>query len=111
MESQAIDIGRSKPVNMPLSSAYPVLIECGSVSSCEPSPKLLDTYHHNFEDNSGAGELQLKEDLAEAMLESPGVREGKLFVLFYLLKIFNNCILLLIWECLSLQNLPFIFFI
>lgn len=91
MESQAIDIGRSKPVNMPLSSAYPVLIECGSVSSCEPSPKLLDTYHRNYEDTGGAGELQLKEDLAEAMLESPGVREGGCFFQEVPFLVFESC--------------------
>lgn len=60
---------------MPMTGAYPVLIECGSLSS-EPSPKLADTYR-NFEDSSGGGESQLKEDLAEAMLESPGTRDGK----------------------------------
>lgn len=52
------------------------MIESGSVSSCEPSPKLLDTYQKNFDDASGAGELQLKEDLADAMLESPGIRDN-----------------------------------
>lgn len=76
IDSQAIDIGRSKPVNMPLSSTHPIMIESGSVSSCEPSPKLLDTYQKNFDDVSGAGELQLKEDLADAMLESPGIRDN-----------------------------------
>lgn len=76
IDSQTIDIGRSKPVNMPLSSTHPILIESGSVSSCEPSPKLLDTYHRNFDEIGGAGELQLKEELADAMLESPGVRDG-----------------------------------
>lgn len=79
LDSKPLDVGRSKPVNMPVSSTYPVLIESGSVSSCEPSPKLLDICQKNFDETTGAGELQLKEDLADAMLESPGVREaGKL---------------------------------
>lgn len=68
-------------MNMPVTSAYPVLIEAGSVSSCEPSPKLLDICQKTFNETSGAGELQLKEDLADAMLESPGVREaGELYL-------------------------------
>ncbi|KAK5643923.1 hypothetical protein RI129_007768 [Pyrocoelia pectoralis] len=74
-EVQGIDVNRSKPVNMPVSTAYPILIESGSASSCEQSPKLLDTYQRVSEEVGGAGELQLKEDLADAMLESPGVRE------------------------------------
>lgn len=60
---------------MPSTTSYPILIESGSVSSCEQSPKLLDTYHRTFEEIGGAGEVQLKEDLADAMLESPGVRD------------------------------------
>ncbi|XP_031358137.1 breast carcinoma-amplified sequence 3 homolog [Photinus pyralis] len=74
-EVQGVDVNRSKPVNMPVSTAYPILIESGSTSSCEQSPKLLDTYQRLSEEVGGAGELQLKEDLADAMLESPGVRE------------------------------------
>lgn len=70
---------------MPSTTAYPILIESGSVSSCEQSPKLLDTYHRTLEETGGAGEVQLKEDLADAMLESPGVREaGKVtWILLY----------------------------
>lgn len=76
-------MGRSKPVNMPVSTTYPILIESGSVSSCEQSPKLLDTYQRLAEEVGGAGESQLKEDLADAMLESPGVREsGKHLIVF-----------------------------
>nr|XP_022914502.1 breast carcinoma-amplified sequence 3 homolog isoform X3 [Onthophagus taurus] len=75
LESKPIDVRRSKPVNMPLTGAYPVLIEAGSVGSCEPSPKLLDACQRHF-DETGCSELQLKEDLADAMLESPGAREG-----------------------------------
>ncbi|XP_017773235.1 PREDICTED: breast carcinoma-amplified sequence 3 homolog isoform X2 [Nicrophorus vespilloides] len=76
IEAQSIDVVRSKPVNMPLNAAYPILIEAGSVSSCEPSPKFLDTLQRNFDDVGGACELQLKEELADAMLESPGIRES-----------------------------------
>lgn len=45
------------------------------MSSCEQSPKLHDTYQRGFDEVGGAGEVQLKEDLADAMLESPGVRD------------------------------------
>lgn len=83
-EIKTVDVGRSKPVNMPPTTAYPILIESGSVSSCEQSPKLLDTYQRNFEETGGAGEVQLKEDLADAMLESPGVKEaGEILYIFY----------------------------
>lgn len=71
-ETKTVDVGRSKPVNMPTTTAYPILIESGSVSSCDQSPKLRGT----LEETGGAGEVQLKEDLADAMLESPGVREA-----------------------------------
>lgn len=61
---------------MPSTTTYPILIEAGSVSSCEQSPKFLDTYHQgNSEETSGEVEVQLKEDLADAMLESPGGKE------------------------------------
>ncbi|KAJ8931403.1 hypothetical protein NQ314_015675, partial [Rhamnusium bicolor] len=73
VEAQPIDLGHTKPVNMPITKANAVLIESSSASSCEQS--LLDTYHRTFEEVGGAGELQLKEDLADAMLESPGIRE------------------------------------
>lgn len=82
-DAQTIDVGRSKPVNMPVSTAYPILIESGSVSSCEQSPKLLDTYQRLSEEVGGAGELQLKEDLADAMLESPGVRESGWYLVIH----------------------------
>lgn len=75
-ETKSLDVGRSKPVNMPTTTTYPILIESGSVSSCDQSPKLQDTYQHTVVEPGGAGEVQLKEDLAEAMLESPGVREA-----------------------------------
>lgn len=57
---------RSKPLNMP-DDGVPVLIESGSASSFEQSPRLLDR-----EVPGSCGESQLKEDLADAMLESPG---------------------------------------
>ncbi|KAF5287899.1 hypothetical protein FQA39_LY04073 [Lamprigera yunnana] len=75
-EAQIVDVNRSKPVNMPVSTGYPILIESGSASSFEQSPKLSDTYQQLSEETGGPGELQLKEDLADAMLESPGVRES-----------------------------------
>lgn len=57
---------RSTPLNMP-DDGVPVLIESGSASSFEQSPRLLDR------DMPGcSGESQLREDLADAMLESPG---------------------------------------
>lgn len=65
---------------MPSTTAYPILIESGSVSSCDQSPKLRDTYQRAFEEAGGAGEVQLKEDLADAMLESPGVRDAGRFL-------------------------------
>lgn len=70
---QVVEVGRSKPVNMPISTMLPILIESGSASSCEQSPKLQDACCRRMSDETGAaGEIQLKEDLADAMLESPG---------------------------------------
>ncbi|KAL3267342.1 hypothetical protein HHI36_011473 [Cryptolaemus montrouzieri] len=70
---QQIDIGRSQPVNMPVTQNA-VFIECGSANSRELSPP-MNTYHTTFDEIGGIGELQLREDLADAMLESPGIRE------------------------------------
>ncbi|CAG9856672.1 unnamed protein product [Phyllotreta striolata] len=72
-DAQPIDLGHSKPINMPITKANAVLIESSSASSCEQS--LLDNYHRTIEEGGGIGELQLKEDLADAMLESPGIRD------------------------------------
>lgn len=73
-------MGRSKPVNMPVSGTYPVVIEAGSLSSLEPSPKFYDGHRQTLDEVTGAVELQLCEDLADAMLESPGNKEpGKYF--------------------------------
>lgn len=57
---------RSNPLNMP-DESVPVLIESGSASSFEQSPRLLDR-----DIPGSSGESQLREDLADAMLESPG---------------------------------------
>ncbi|KAG4074268.1 hypothetical protein HA402_008677 [Bradysia odoriphaga] len=86
IDSEAVEVGinsagnrpaRSNPMNMPLSgngrSAVPVLIESGSY---EHSPRLVDQYRHNEHMGSdfslGTGDSQLREDLADAMRESPG---------------------------------------
>ncbi|CAG9819698.1 unnamed protein product [Phaedon cochleariae] len=77
-EAMPIDLGHTKPVNMPITTANAVLIESSSASSYEHS--LLDAYHGRGGEEEGGGgrgvgESQLKEDLADAMLESPGIRE------------------------------------
>ncbi|XP_063231006.1 breast carcinoma-amplified sequence 3 homolog isoform X2 [Bacillus rossius redtenbacheri] len=91
LESDALDVGvgggsrpaRSNPVNMPAGSsgprpAVPVLIESGSASSYEQSPTLLEAFGPDGDSDGslGPGESQLKEDLADAMLESPGLQSG-----------------------------------
>ncbi|XP_034935168.1 uncharacterized protein [Chelonus insularis] len=82
-ESEAIEIGviggsrpaRSNPVNMPQPAArslVPVVID-GSGSSYEQSPRFVEHYEDAVENdtsNIGNGENQLREDLAEAMLET-----------------------------------------
>ncbi|CAG2053894.1 unnamed protein product [Timema podura] len=87
LELETVDVGagqgsrpaRSNPVNMPLNAGarpiVPVLIESGSSSSYEQSPTLLE-YKGDGGDSDGSagpGESQLKEDLADAMMESPGI--------------------------------------
>lgn len=74
IETRAVDVRRSKPVNMPVSKANAILIESGSASSCEQL--FLDTYHKAGDEVGSAGESRLKEDLADAMLESPGKRDA-----------------------------------
>ncbi|XP_034139096.1 uncharacterized protein LOC117590514 isoform X1 [Drosophila guanche] len=84
---------RSSPLNMPLNAAaslaansgigstagrsgpgVPVLIESGSYSSIEQSPKLMDRFRHGHLDSDyGHGDTRLKEDLADAMRESPSM--------------------------------------
>ncbi|KAF7285329.1 hypothetical protein GWI33_011122 [Rhynchophorus ferrugineus] len=73
-DAQPLDLNRSKPVNMPITKANAILIESSSASSSEQS--LLDIYKKNCEEMGTAGEHQIKEDLADAMIESPGVRES-----------------------------------
>ncbi|XP_037938422.1 uncharacterized protein LOC119671734 [Teleopsis dalmanni] len=74
---------RSSPLNMPLTatgrSAVPVLIESGSYSSIEQSPKLMDRFRHEHLDSefTHGGDSRLKEDLADAMRESPSVSSHK----------------------------------
>lgn len=60
---------------MPISKSNTVFIESGSASSSEQY-FLDEMYHKNCaEMNTGMGEMRLKEDLADAMMESPGIRE------------------------------------
>uniref|UniRef100_A0A1I8NQE3 BCAS3 WD40 domain-containing protein n=1 Tax=Stomoxys calcitrans TaxID=35570 RepID=A0A1I8NQE3_STOCA len=93
VDIEAVEIGTNKttttttkpehssPLNMPLtaagrSSAVPVLIESGSYSSIEQSPKLMDRFRHDHLDSDYSvahGDTRLKEDLADAMRESPSV--------------------------------------
>ncbi|XP_068154800.1 breast carcinoma-amplified sequence 3 homolog isoform X3 [Drosophila tropicalis] len=94
---------RSSPLNMPLSgvgggggaanasnvttvaasavsgrSGVPVLIESGSYSSIEQSPKLMDRFRHGHLDSDyGHGDMRLKEDLADAMRESPSTAAAR----------------------------------
>ncbi|XP_015110410.1 uncharacterized protein LOC107036778 [Diachasma alloeum] len=83
VESEAVEIGvtggsrpaRSNPVNMPHAAArplVPVVID-GSGSSYEQSPRFMEAYGDSLENETmdmGNGENQLREDLAEAMLET-----------------------------------------
>lgn len=64
---------------MPITKANAVLIESSSASSCERA--LLDNYQRAFQESGAAGELQLKEDLADAMLESPRISETGKWIL------------------------------
>nr|CAD7263741.1 unnamed protein product [Timema shepardi] len=87
LEMETVDVGvghgsrpaRSNPVNMPLSAGtrpiVPVLIESGSSSSYEQSPTLLEYKGDGGDSDGSTGpvESQLKEDLADAMMESPGI--------------------------------------
>ncbi|XP_046626843.1 uncharacterized protein LOC124308282 isoform X1 [Neodiprion virginianus] len=83
VEAEAVEVGvtagsrpaRSNPVNMPHTTTrplVPVVID-GSGSSYEQSPRFLETYEDSLENDTvsvGGGENQLREDLAEAMLET-----------------------------------------
>ncbi|EDW62999.1 breast carcinoma-amplified sequence 3 homolog isoform X2 [Drosophila virilis] len=85
-------VERSSPLNMPLGAAaglgatvattgragVPVLIESGSYSSIEQSPKLMDRFRHGHLDSDyGHGDMRLKEDLADAMRESPSTAAAR----------------------------------
>nr|XP_033323957.1 uncharacterized protein LOC117219144 isoform X1 [Megalopta genalis]XP_033323966.1 uncharacterized protein LOC117219144 isoform X1 [Megalopta genalis] len=82
VEAEAIEIGvtggsrpaRSNPMNMPHTasrSLVPVVID-GSGSSYEQSPRFMEAYGDLDGENASVcgGENQLREDLAEAMLET-----------------------------------------
>ncbi|XP_071863499.1 uncharacterized protein isoform X2 [Bombus fervidus] len=83
VEAEAVEIGvtggsrpaRSNPVNMPHAasrSLVPVVID-GSGSSYEQSPRFMEAYGDPLDSENagvGGGENQLREDLAEAMLET-----------------------------------------
>ncbi|XP_067634551.1 uncharacterized protein [Eurosta solidaginis] len=92
VDVEAVEIGVSKPtsaasavrshsLSMPVAAArcnLPVLIESGSYSSIEQSPKLMDRFRHEHSDSDftlSHGDSRLKEDLADAMRESPSVSE------------------------------------
>nr|XP_016924003.1 uncharacterized protein LOC108005305 isoform X1 [Drosophila suzukii] len=102
--SSALGVGsvgakdRSSPLNMPLNAAtsvggagigssavtgrsgagVPVLIESGSYSSIEQSPKLMDRFRHGHLDSDYVhGDTRLKEDLADAMRESPSTAAAR----------------------------------
>jgi len=68
----ALDINkqvvRSNPVNMPLKQ--PLIIESGSCSSLELSPNMVELVYKT----DCSWSCRLREDLAEAMLESPATR-------------------------------------
>ncbi|XP_049300979.1 breast carcinoma-amplified sequence 3 homolog isoform X5 [Anopheles funestus] len=80
---------RSNPMNMPLVGGMmrplvPVLIESGSCSSYEQSPRMMNMnefrHHENLDtefSSLGPVESQLREDLADAMRESPLIASGK----------------------------------
>lgn len=86
VEAEAVEVGvtggsrpaRSNPVNMPHTasrSTVPLVID-GSGSSYEQSPRFMEAYGDCLENEAaptgdpGNGENQLREDLAEAMLET-----------------------------------------
>ncbi|XP_020717235.1 uncharacterized protein LOC101460651 isoform X2 [Ceratitis capitata] len=82
--ASAASTPRSHPLSMPVTAAarcaLPVLIESGSYSSIEQSPKLMDRFRHEHLDSDFAmahGDSRLKEDLADAMRESPSVSEAQ----------------------------------
>lgn len=91
IDTESVEIGagstvnrpaRSNPMNMPISGGMrplvPILIESGSCSSYEQSPRMMNMtefrHHENLDtefSSLGPVESQLREDLADAMRESP----------------------------------------
>ncbi|KAL6257219.1 hypothetical protein P5V15_012146 [Pogonomyrmex californicus] len=81
VEAEAVEIGitgsrpaRSKPVNMPHAASRPLMpvVIDGSGSSYEQSPRFVEAYGDPLDSENvavGSCESQLREDLAEAMLE------------------------------------------
>ncbi|XP_011702373.1 PREDICTED: uncharacterized protein LOC105458606 [Wasmannia auropunctata] len=81
VEAEAVEIGitgsrpaRSKPVNMPHAASRPLMpvVIDGSGSSYEQSPRFMEAYGDPLDSENvavGSCESQLREDLAEAMLE------------------------------------------
>ncbi|XP_043485442.1 uncharacterized protein LOC122513241 isoform X2 [Polistes fuscatus] len=82
VEAEAVEVGitgscsaRSNPVNMPHAASrplVPVVID-GSGSSYEQSPRFMEAYGDSLDNEHigvGSGESQLREDLADAMLET-----------------------------------------
>ena len=83
-DSEPIEVGpasgsrplRSNPVNIPLGNSsrpvVPVLIESGSSSSFEQSPRMHTSQSEDSDSSSlGTGDSQLAESLADAMKEQP----------------------------------------
>ncbi|XP_058788982.1 breast carcinoma-amplified sequence 3 homolog isoform X2 [Phymastichus coffea] len=83
VEAETVEVGtttgsrpaRSNPVNMPHTTSRPLMpvVIDGSGSSYEQSPRFVETYGDaldRYEHVSVGGENQLREDLAEAMLET-----------------------------------------
>ncbi|XP_011502085.1 PREDICTED: breast carcinoma-amplified sequence 3 homolog [Ceratosolen solmsi marchali] len=84
VEAETVEIGiasgsrpaRSNPVNMPHAASRPLipLVIDGSGSSYEQSPRFVEAYGDALDQEDvgviGSGENQLREDLAEAMLET-----------------------------------------
>uniref|UniRef100_U5ES95 Putative breast carcinoma amplified sequence n=1 Tax=Corethrella appendiculata TaxID=1370023 RepID=U5ES95_9DIPT len=93
IDLEAVEIGtlvnrpaRSNPMNMPHSTGMrplvPVLIESGSCSSYEHSPRLMNEFRQHEQldtefSSLGPVETQLREDLADAMRESPLISSGR----------------------------------
>ncbi|KPU77422.1 uncharacterized protein Dana_GF19493, isoform C [Drosophila ananassae] len=74
----AASVGGGSAVPSRTGTGVPVLIESGSYSSIEQSPKLMDRFRHGHLDSDyGHGDTRLKEDLADAMRESPSTAAAR----------------------------------